>query len=50
MPTIRLSTSNSVIAIDEQERIPVRQDPFDRGVVERQRQVHGEQRLYWQTS
>ena len=27
-------------AIDEQERVAVRQDPFDRGVVERQRQVH----------
>ena len=27
-------------AIDEQERIAVRQDPFDRRVVERQRDVH----------
>ena len=33
-------------AIDEQERIAVRQDPLDRGVVERQRQVHGADQLY----
>ena len=33
-------------AIDEQKRIPVRQDPLDRGVVERQRQVHVSKRLY----
>ena len=29
-------------AIDEQKRIAVRQNPLDRGVVERQRQVHGD--------
>ncbi len=28
-------------AIDEQKRIAVRQNPLDRRVVERQRQVHG---------
>ena len=27
-------------AVDEQERIPVGKNPFDRRVVERQRQVH----------
>jgi hypothetical protein len=36
--------------IDEQERVPVRQDPFDRGVVEREGQVHVNKRLYWQMS
>ena len=30
-------------AIDEQERIAVRQNPFDRRVVEGQRQVHDEE-------
>ena len=32
--------------IDEQERKPVRQNAFDRGVIERQRQVHEVRRLY----
>ena len=33
-------------AIDEQERIAVLEDSFDRGVVERKRQVHRSLRLY----
>ena len=37
-------------AIDEQERVAVRQNPFDRGVVERQGQVHVNKRLYLQMS
>ena len=37
-------------AIDEQERIAVRQNPFDRGVVEREGQVHVNKRLYLQMS
>ena len=37
-------------AIDEQERVAVRQNPFDRGVVEGQGQVHVNKRLYLQMS
>jgi drug/metabolite transporter (DMT)-like permease len=37
-------------AIDQQERVAVRQNPFDRGVVQRQRQVHVNNRLYLQMS
>ena len=33
--------------IDEQERITMRKDPLDGGVVERQRQVHAIVRLYF---
>ena len=40
MPTIRLSTSNSVMRSTSRNGVPVRQNPLDGGVVERQRQVH----------